>query len=60
MYLKKYQERVVSELTHFFETAQAKRKEVEEQKKELEQLSEALRKDLLGTLNYVDNTFTSL
>ena len=60
MYLKQYQERVVNELKYFLETAHQKRKEVEEQEKELEKVDKKLRKELLGKLDYVKKTLTSL
>ena len=53
MYLKKYQQKVVSELKQFFTTSQKYRESFE---KALESLPEEMR----GSLNYVEKTFESL
>src|SRR5690554_2847367 len=53
MYLKKYQQKVVSELKQFFTTSQKIRESFE---KALESLPEEMR----GSLNYVEKTFESL
>jgi len=53
MYLKKYQQRVVSELKQFFTIAQSTRSSFELALK-------ALPKDMQNSLNYVEKTFESL
>ena len=62
MYLKKYQERVVSEFKHFLEIAKLKKQEYEKQKKELEEKidDKTLRREATNSLNYVGKTFENL
>ena len=53
MYLKKYQQKVVSELKQFFTTSQ-------KYKESFEKALESLPEEMRGSLNYVEKTFESL
>ena len=57
MYLKRYQERVTSELAHFFDTCATK---VEEKNNTLAALPEATRETVAKNWNWVENTFQDL
>jgi type III restriction enzyme len=57
MYLKKYQQRVVSELKTFFTTAQAKKTEFDAI---VQSIPEAQRQLVASSMNYVDSTFSAL